>query len=181
MRVGRAETFPARFTFVAAMNPCPCGQLGAADRTCSCPPGLPERYIRRVSGPLRDRIDLWVAVDRVPPAALVAADGPEPSAPVAARIAAARSIQRARTGDLPNGRLRGRALRRACALGAAAAGRAVLLAEREGLSGRGTERLLRVARTIADLDGADAVAQPHLDEAARFRAPVDRLALGRAG
>ena len=67
VRVGRAETFPARFTFVAAMNPCPCGQSGAVDRACSCPPGVPERYLRRVSGPLRDRIDLWVTVNRVRP------------------------------------------------------------------------------------------------------------------
>jgi magnesium chelatase family protein len=180
VRVGRAEVFPARFTFVAAMNPCPCGQLGAADRTCSCPPGVPERYLRRVSGPLRDRIDLWVAVDRVPPAALVGVVVPEASAPVATRIAAARQRQRARSGDIPNGRLRGRALRAACGLEAAVVGRAIELAEREALSGRGTERLLRVARTIADLQGTDVVTGGHLDEAARFRAPVDRMALGRA-
>ncbi len=180
VRVGRAETFPARFTFVAAMNPCPCGQLGAADRACSCPPGVPERYLRRVSGPLRDRIDLWVAVDRVPPAALVGGAVPEGSAPVAQRIAAARRRQAVRSGAIPNGRLRGRALRAACGLDASTVGRAILLAEREALSGRGTERLLRVARTIADLDGAAVVGVAHLDEAARFRAPVDRLALGRA-
>ena len=180
VRVGRAATFPARFTFVAAMNPCPCGQHGAADRACSCPPGVPERYLRRVSGPLRDRIDLWVRMDRVPPAALLAGPAPEMSAVVAGRIAAARSCQRARSGETPNGRLSGRALRRACGLDAATSGRAVLLADREGLSGRGTDRLLRVARTIADLDGAPVVLGRHLDEAARFRAPVDRLALDRA-
>ena len=77
---GRSATFPARFTLVAAMNPCPCGQHGAADRACSLPAGVPERYLRRVSGPLRDRIDLWVAMDRVPPAALLAGREPEPSA-----------------------------------------------------------------------------------------------------
>ena len=63
------------------MNPCPCGQLGTADRACTCPPGVPERYLRRVSGPLRDRIDLWVAVDRVPPATLIGPVAPEASAP----------------------------------------------------------------------------------------------------
>jgi magnesium chelatase family protein len=141
---------------------------------------VPERYLRRVSGPLRDRIDLWVAVDRVPPAALVGTVTPEASEPVAARIAAARDRQRTRSGDVPNGRLRGRALRAACGLEAAVAGRAIELAEREALSGRGTERLLRVARTIADLQGADVVTRLHLDEAARFRAPIDRMALGRA-
>jgi magnesium chelatase family protein len=181
VRVGRAETFPARFTFVAAMNPCPCGQNGSVDRSCSCPPGVPERYLRRVSGPLRDRIDLWVAVDRVPPAALIAAAAPEPSAAVALRIAAARERQRDRTGLRPNARVRGRQLRVVCGLGAEAQARAILLAEMEGLSGRGTERLLRVARTIADLDGAATVTSVHLDEAARFRAPVDRMALRQAG
>jgi len=181
VRVGRSEVFPARFTFVAAMNPCPCGQLGSADRACSCPPGVPDRYLRRVSGPLRDRIDLWVAVDRVAPAVLVSDIRPESSATVAARIAAARTRQAARNGRLANGRVAGSRLRHACAMDAATVTRAIVLAEREGLSGRGTDRLLRVARTIADLDEAPAVRTRHLDEAARFRAPVDRLALERAG
>ena len=180
VRVGRAETFPARFTFIAAMNPCPCGQFGSSDRHCSCPPGVPERYLRRVSGPLRDRVDLWVTVDRVPPAALVGPVVPESSAVVAERIAAARLRQRDRTGSRPNARVAGRELRAVCALDHEAQARAIHLADLEGLSGRGTERLLRVARTIADLDGEPAVLPPHLDEAARFRAPVDRLALRRA-
>ena len=181
VRVGRAPTFPARFPLVAAMNPCPCGQLGAADRSCTCPPGVPERYLRRVSGPLRDRIDLWVVVDRVPPAALIAGvgaggferrRGPDRERPGGA---AAAERQRAERPDP------GAALRAACAMSPATTSRAILLAEREGLSGRGTDRLLRVARTIADLDGAPAVMAAHLDEAARFRAPVDRLAMARAG
>jgi magnesium chelatase family protein len=181
VRVGRAAVFPARFTLVAAMNPCPCGMDGAVDRSCTCPPGLPQRYRRRISGPLRDRIDLWVHVDRVPPALLVDGPVPEGTAAVARRIAAARDLQRARSGDLPNGRIRGRELRAACGLRPAAAARAIVLAEREGLSGRGTERLLRVARTIADLEGADAVAEGHLDEAARFRPPAEVPSLAEAG
>ncbi len=181
VRVGRAAVFPARFTLVAAMNPCPCGMDGSADRSCSCPPGVPQRYRRRISGPLRDRIDLWVHVDRVPPALLVGGPVPEGSAVVAARIAAARERQRARSGDQLNGRLRGRELRTACGLTPAATARAIVLAVREGLSGRGTERLLRVARTIADLEGADAVSEPHLDEAARFRAPSEAPSLAEAG
>ncbi len=181
VRVGRTAVFPARFTFVAAMNPCPCGNDGSADRACSCPPGAPDRYRRRISGPLRDRIDLWVPVDRVPPAVLVGGPAPEPSSVVAARIAAARRWQQARSGGAPNGRIRGRELRRACRLGAREQARAVMLAEREGLSGRGTERLLRVARTIADLDGCEGVGIAHLDEAARFRAPVDAQSRAEAG
>jgi magnesium chelatase family protein len=142
---------------------------------------VPERYRRRISGPLRDRIDLWVPVDRVPPALLVSGAAPESSAVVAARIAAAREVQRARNGDLANGRVRGRRLRTICGLGRAEVTRAILLAEREGLSGRGTERLLRVARTIADLDGAPVVTTAHLDEAARFRLPAERPSLAEAG
>jgi magnesium chelatase family protein len=181
VRVGRTAVFPAQFTFVAAMNPCPCGNDGSADRACSCPPGVPQRYRRRISGPLRDRIDLWVPVDRIPPAVLVGGPPPEPSSVVAARIAAARGRQRARAGGAPNGRIRGRELRWACRLGSREQARAIMLAEREGLSGRGTERLLRVARTIADLEAADDVGVAHLDEAARFRAPADRPSLAEAG
>ena len=106
---------------------------------------------------------------------------PESSAIVATRVAAARARQRLRPGALPNGRLRGRVLRTACRLGAEEAARTVVLAEREGLSGRGTERLLRVARTIADLDAADRVLAAHLDEAARFRAPAEMPSLAEAG
>jgi magnesium chelatase family protein len=180
VRVGRWATFPARFTFVAAMNPCPCGQLGSAAQACTCPVGAPQRYLRRVSGPLRDRIDLWAAMERVPPEQLLRGPAPESSAIVGARIAEARGRQVARNPGLPNGRLGGRMLREACRLDAVASGRAVLLAEREGLSGRGTDRLLRVARTIADLAGRAEVTTGDLDEAARFRAPADRFRLGLA-
>jgi magnesium chelatase family protein len=181
VRVGRWATFPARFTFVAAMNPCPCGRLGSAAQACTCPTGAPQRYLRRVSGPLRDRIDLWATMDRVAPELLLRGPVPEASVVVARRIAGARSRQLARNGGLPNGRLGGRALRDACRLDGVTMGRAVLLAEREGLSGRGTDRLLRVARTIADLDARPAVISSDLDEAARFRIPADRFSLGLAG
>ncbi len=173
-RVGRATRFPARFQLIAAMNPCPCGNAGDPESICSCSPGLPERYAARVSGPLRDRIDLWVTMPRVAPSALVAGRDPEGSTAVAQRIAAARSIQISRSGTL-NGRLGGRALRSACRLTAVTARRAIAFADLEGLSGRGTERLLRVARTIADLDAAEAVLEHHLAEAARYRTPMSRL------
>jgi magnesium chelatase family protein len=168
-RVGRATTFPARFQLVAAMNPCPCGFAGDDSARCRCPTGVVERYGDRVSGPLRDRIDLWVTLPRVPGAALVGGPDPEASAAVAARIAATRVCQLARPGGRLNGRLAGRALRAVCRLDSMAARRVVQLSELERLSGRGTERLLRVARTIADLEGLDAVGISHLDEAARFR------------
>jgi magnesium chelatase family protein len=173
-RVGRATRFPARFQLIAAMNPCPCGMAGDADLRCACPPGVPERYASRISGPLRDRIDLWITMPKVPPASLVGGPEPESSAAVAARIAAARAIAMDRSGML-NGRLAGRALRAACRLSPAAARRAIELADLEALSGRGTERLMRVARTIADLRGRVAVLPDDLDEASRFRSPASRL------
>jgi magnesium chelatase family protein len=181
VRVGRWAEFPARFTFVAAMNPCPCGRLGSSGQMCTCPTGAPQRYLRRVSGPLRDRIDLWAAMDRVPPELLLRGPVPESSQIVAGRIAEARARQHARNDGAPNGRLGGRALRAACRLDAAATARAVMLADREGLSGRGTDRLLRVARTIADLADRPDVTAADLDEAARFRIPADRFSLGLAG
>lgn len=174
-RVGRATTFPARFQFVAAMNPCPCGLAGDDLGRCRCGPEVPERYTGRVSGPLRDRIDLWVTMPRVQPAALMAGNEPESSAIVAERIVGARDVQRSRGTGRLNGRISGRELRSVCALSPVAARRAIELADLEGLSGRGTERLLRVARTIADLGGAVAVLGEHLEEAARFRSPAARL------
>ena len=174
-RVGRATRFPARFQLVAAMNPCPCGLAGDPSGGCRCAPGAPERYSGRVSGPLRDRIDLWVTMARVPPAALIAGREPEGSAAVAARIAAARRVQADRAGSL-NARLAGRTLRSAVGLGPVEMARAIALADLEALTGRGTERILRVARTIADLAGEARVAVEHLDEATRFRSPAARLA-----
>jgi magnesium chelatase family protein len=173
-RVGRATRFPARFMLVAAMNPCPCGFAGDPSGRCRCPVLSPERYAGRVSGPLRDRIDLWVTMGRVAPGALIAGREPESSAVVGARIRAARDVQVSRAGRL-NGRLSGRALRVACDLSPRTAGRAVAVADLEALTGRGMERVLRVARTIADLGGADAVEVEHLDEATRYRSPAARV------
>jgi magnesium chelatase family protein len=179
-RAGRATTFPAEFQLVAAMNPCPCGFAGTEDGGCRCTPGTPERYANRVSGPFRDRIDLWVTMPRVRPAALVGGPEPESSAVVSARIVAAREVQRSRGAGRLNGRVSGRSLRAVCRLTAATTRRTIELAELEGLSGRGTERLLRVARTIADLACAAAVNADHLEEAARYRSPVATLAIREA-
>lgn len=171
-RVGRATIFPARFQLIAAMNPCPCGFAGTSDRACRCPALVPDRYQRRVSGPLRDRIDLWIALPRVAPLALLSGPEPEGSAVVGRRIADARSIAVARQPAVLNGRRTGRSLRDACQLSAAAERHVVDLAELEHASGRGTERILRVARTIADLAGSSEVLEAHLNEAAWFR-PAD--------
>jgi magnesium chelatase family protein len=174
-RAGRSTVFPARFQLVAAMNPCPCGFAGSSDSSCRCRGTLAERYQRRVSGPLRDRIDLWVEMPRVAPRALVSGEDPEGSVAVARRIASARSLAAARPAAVLNARLTGRVLRAACRLDGAGEARAVALADLERATGRGTERLLRVARTIADLAGDEVVRPVHLDEAAAFRASDLRL------
>jgi len=179
-RVGRATTFPARFQLVAAMNPCPCGFAGDDAGRCRCPVTVVDRYTDRVSGPLRDRIDLWVTMPRVPGTALVGGPDPEGSSVLAARILLTRHRQLGRPGGRLNSRLSGRGLRASCLLDTVASRRLVQLSEHERLSGRGTERLLRVARTIADLDGLPAVGVPQLDEAARFRSPAIGLATSLA-
>jgi len=173
VRAAGAVTLPARFQLVAATNPCPCGYAGAEDR-CRCPEGVPERYVGRISGPLRDRIDVWVTLVRVPGAAMVQAVEPESSATVGGRIAIARARQLARPGRRLNARVSGRALHAIAQMSPATARRLVELADAELLSGRGTERLLRVARTIADLAGANAVEVDHLEEAARWRPSTSR-------
>ena len=173
-RVGRATVFPAKFQLVAAMNPCPCGQAGSQTERCRCEAGAAARYARRISGPLRDRIDLWVEMSRVAPADLVSAQAPESSAIVAARILEARGRQVARLAS--NGRLTGRHLLSAALMTRETRHRLVALADMEALSARGTERLLRVGRTIADLARAPTILTEHLEEAARFRSPARRMA-----
>jgi magnesium chelatase family protein len=155
------------------MNPCPCGHAGEGDGRCRCQQAVVDRYAGRISGPLRDRIDLWVHMPRVRPEEYVGAAAPEGSASVARRILESRLRQIERSGS-GNSRLTGRALREACALGSAEQGHAIRLAEMEGWSARGIERLLRVARTAADLSGSARVEAAHLDEAARFRSPSGR-------
>jgi len=169
--------FPAAFQLVAAMNPCPCGYLGDDTVTCRCTPPLVDRYRARVSGPLLDRIDLHVEVPRVPVAAL-ADDAPpgEPSASVRARVEAARARQRRRLAPraIPlNAHIPGREVRRLCRIGPA--GRRLLEAasERLGLSARAYTRILRVARTIADLAGEAEITTSHLAEAIQYRS-LDR-------
>lgn len=178
VRASGAATLPARFQLVAATNPCPCGHAGEEAR-CSCAQGVPERYVGRISGPLRDRIDVWVTLARMRAAAMVEVAEPESSAIVAERVAGARAAQRARAGRL-NARVSGRTLRAISLLRQATMRRLADLADAERLSGRGTERLLRVARTVADLAESPAVEVEHLEEAARWRPPSSRPELALA-
>jgi len=173
IRVSRAAgsiSFPAAFSLVAAMNPCPCGFHGHAARPCRCTPAQVQQYQARLSGPLRDRLDLAVAVGPVAFDTLTAPPG-ESSDAVRARVTAARERQRRRAPML-NARLPVPQLVRDAALDAAGT-RLLRQATGElGLSARAVHRLLRVARTIADLAAAPAVAPDHVAEAAQFRHAV---------
>lgn len=145
--------YPARFQLVAAMNPCRCGYANDPERTCGCPTGEPERYIRRVSGPFVDRVDVRVHMARVAGESLVAGPEPERSAVVASRIADARAVALPRNGGRSNAELPGSSVVAACQLDGLARRRLEELARAAALSARSIHRLLRVARTIADLEG----------------------------
>ena len=172
-RATRTAVFPARFMLVAAMNPCPCGFLGDDRRPCRCTPMAIDRYRGRLSGPLRDRIDLSVWVPAVPFRAITTAAPGEASACVRRRVSLARERQWARhrpgTAAPANARLEGRALARACRLDAPALAVLDAASRRFHLSARSCHRLLKVARTIADLAGTDRIAVEHLAEAVQFR------------
>jgi len=173
-RAARTVLFPARFMLVGAMNPCPCGYLGDPTRECRCTPQQLARYRDRLSGPLRDRLDLTVEVPAVPPDVLGSMASGEPSEAVRARVVAARERQRRRyaaDASLANAALTPALISRHCALDRAGARLLSQAVTRMGLSARGYDRVRKVARTIADLAGADAVSAEHLAEALQFRAP----------
>lgn len=173
-RVSRSVSFPARVMLVGAMNPCPCGFHGDARRPCHCPAALVDRYQRRLSGPLRDRFDLGVEVQAVPWSDVSAEGAHEPTMAVRARVALARRIQLKRQRQL-NAQLDGRGLRAHAALDAASHALMGTAVTRLGLSVRGVTRVLRVARTIADLAGQSRLQSHHVAEALQFRVP-DRSA-----
>ena len=171
-RAARTAVFPARFVLVAAMNPCPCGFLGDDRRACRCTPAQVARYRGRLSGPLRDRLDLIVDVPAVPVSAITDATPGESSAAVRARVRAARQRQQERygpEGPRTNAALRGSAAARACRPDPA--GRALLRSaiERLALSARGYDRVLKVGRTIADLAASPVVTAEHIAEALQYR------------
>ena len=169
-RAARQAEFPARFQLVAAMNPCPCGYLGDENGRCRCTAEQVARYRSRISGPLLDRIDMQIEVPRLPAERLAAAPttAAEPSADVRARVEGARARQQARAAK-PNAALGPRELERDCRLDDTSRALLTQVLQRLSLSARAYHRILKVARTIADLAGSDAVSTAHLSEAVGYR------------
>jgi len=167
-RSGGSVSYPARFTLVAATNPCPCGWAGDPVRTCRCTPGAIAVYQRRLSGPLLDRIDLKVGVRRIKLETLASEPTGEGSAPVRERVVAARARQLARQGCL-NAQLKPARLRQMAGLEPGSRSLLERWAEQRGLTARGFHRAWRVARTSADLDGAEHIGERHILEALGYR------------
>ncbi|MDL2324087.1 YifB family Mg chelatase-like AAA ATPase [Ruminococcaceae bacterium OttesenSCG-928-A16] len=171
-RVAGTVSFPSRFMLVAAMNPCPCGYFGHPTRECRCNMAAIDRYLQKVSGPLLDRIDLHVEVQPVEYDDISATQGGEESAAVLQRVLTARAFAAGRAGQrplVPNAALVGERLRQDCALTPRAATTLKTAFQRLGLSARGYDRMLRVSRTIADLDGAEVIDAQHVAEAVQYR------------
>jgi magnesium chelatase family protein len=163
----RAE-FPARFQLIAAMNPCPCGYLGAAGRNCRCTPDQISRYQGKLSGPLMDRIDLHVEVPALPSDDLLQAPAGEPTQSIRARCSQAFARAQARQGK-NNQALAGQEIDQFAHLESAASKFLQSAARQLGWSARGTHRTLKIARTIADLAGSDTTALSHVAEAMQYR------------
>jgi magnesium chelatase family protein len=172
--------YPAAFQLIAAMNPCPCGHQGDPLRDCSCTPAEVQRYHSKISGPLLDRIDMHVEVLRVEVSEFDAPTEPRESTPsAAARAAHARQVQLRRQGTC-NARLADAQIERWCRLTPAARNILDLAMLRFGLSARARGRLLKLARTIADLDGAQMISDSHVSQAVMLRCLDRKAAPGAA-
>lgn len=167
-RVAHSVDYPARFQLIAAMNPCPCGYLGHPTRACRCTPDRVARYRAKLSGPLLDRIDLCMEVSPLNAEALQMAPDGEPSSAIRERVITASAAQHERQSK-PNAHLDAAGVEAHCSLDEAAAALLRQAIERLGLSGRAYHRTLKVARTIADLAGAERIAVPHVAEALQYR------------
>ena len=172
-RAASSLRFPARFMLVAAMNPCPCGYLGDAIRACTCTPMQVQRYRSRLSGPLLDRIDIHVEAPPVPVKELLDRPAGEPSAAIRTRVQAARLLQTERFKEQRNlycnAQMGTREVRRYCPLDAACSKLLGQAINRLGLSARAYHRIVKIARTIADLEGAPALHVQHVAEAVQYR------------
>ena len=175
-RALRSTTFPAEFVLVAAMNPCPCGYRSDPRRACTCSPPQVEKYLSRISGPLLDRIDLHVEVPAVPFTQLAEAPPGPTSADLLSDVLKARARQADRFGKIGpgvNGRMTPRQVRKYCSLKPESASLLKGAMEELGLSARAHDKVLRVARTMADLEGSDSIQPQNIAEAVGFRS-LDR-------
>lgn len=175
-RVSASLTYPSEFMLVAAMNPCPCGYFGHPTRPCTCSAQAASRYINKISGPLLDRIDLHIEVPPVEFEHLAATEKAESSADIKKRVNAARELQKARFGDsgiVANAMIPTARLKELCPMTDAARNMLKGAFERLGLSARAYDRLLKVARTVADLGGSEVIDTAHIAEAIQYRS-LDR-------
>ncbi len=170
-RAAMTLNFPASFMLVAAMNPCPCGFYGDPTRECRCTPAIIQRYLGKISGPLIDRIDIQIEVPAVPYKELRAGEVTETSAHMRERVDRARDIQRVR--GCTNSRMPSRLIRQQCALDETGERTLEMAMKRMSLSARAHDRILKVARTIADLDNSSSIAAKHIAEAIQYRS-LDR-------
>jgi magnesium chelatase family protein len=172
-RAAAAHDFPSRFMLVAAMNPCPCGYYSDPERSCRCSQSAVMKYQSRVSGPLIDRIDIQIEVPPVKVEALPSMEKGEPSAAIRERVEAARAVQASRyrgeCGIYTNADAKGADLREICKLSTCDCEKLVRMIGRLGLSARAYDKILRVARTCADLDGVEVVKEEHLSAALQMR------------
>ncbi len=170
-RAAMTLSFPSNFMLVAAMNPCRCGFYGDTTRECRCTPGQIQQYLGKISGPLLDRIDIHIEVPAVPYKELRGNDVAEASSQIRQRVAAARAVQSAR--GYYNCRMPSRLIRKQCVLDDTGERTLEMAVRRMGLSARAHDRILKVARTIADLDHKDSVSAKHVAEAVQYRS-LDR-------
>src|SRR5580704_6265556 len=170
-RANMTLNFPSNIMLVAAMNPCKCGFYGDSTRECRCTPGQIQQYLGKISGPLLDRIDIHVEVPAVPYKELRGGSQAEPSAEIRGRVDAARALQQAR--GYYNSRMPSRMIRKQCALDDGGERTLEMAVRKMGLSARAHDRILKVARTVADLDHSERVSAKHLAESVQYRS-LDR-------
>lgn len=175
-------TYPARFMLVAAMNPCPCGYATDPNNDCTCTPQAIQRYMSRISGPLLDRIDIHIEVPAVPVNELTDKEPGEPSAVIRRRVQAARERQLDRfqleEGIYNNSQMESKSIKTYCQLGTETVELLKTAMDRLGLSARAYDRILKVSRTIADLEGSERITAAHVSEAIQYRSLDRQLWLG---